>query len=377
MSQTHLQFREQVNQGSYYTPPEIVELAWQMIRPTLDTDTVIVDTACGYGDFLKNHPQAIAQAIGCDIDSTAIAVARESNANARFFESNALDNVSRDKFGIPSESPLIAVGNPPYNDRTSFIRRGIKGETFKIDADLASRDLGTSFLRAYDKLRADRVCVLHPLSYLIKPTNFRALKGFAANYKLINGLLISSTTFKESEKLTPFPIVIAFYQRDAFGMTHDAIQSFRFNVHGGGSFCYNDFDYITNYIRKYPHKGDTETEDSLFFWTLRDINALRRNRTFVPNRSRNTICIDKRKLADYVYVDVFKRNLHRLPFYFGNSDVMIDRALFQRFKTYFISSAIHHHAFLKEHFPVQPLEQEAAESGIDTYFRELLGEHHT
>lgn len=206
MSQRHLQFQDRVNLGSYYAPPEIVNLAWQMINPHLDPRTTIIDTACGYGDFLKNHRQSI----GCDIDRTAISIAKKNNDKAQFFQANALYNVSREKFGISPQSKLIVVGNPPYNDKTSLIRRKIKSESFDIDEDLTSRDIGISFLRSYDKLQADLVCVLHPLSYLIKPTNFKSLKGFAANYKLVAGQLISSSTFRESAKLTPSQSLLPF-----------------------------------------------------------------------------------------------------------------------------------------------------------------------
>ncbi len=373
MSQRHLQFQDRVNLGSYYTPPEIVNLAWQMINPHLDSRTTIIDTACGYGDFLKNHRQSI----GYDIDGTAISIAKRNNDNTQFFQGNALHNVSRGKFGISPQSKLIVVGNPPYNDKTSLIRRKIKSELYDIDEDLTSRDLGISFLRSYDKLQADLVCVLHPLSYLIKPTNFKSLKGFAANYKLVAGQLISSSTFRESAKLTPFPIVIAFYRRDQRGMEYDFIRSFRFDVHGGGCFCLSDFDYITNYISKYPSKRHQPIpDDSLFFWTMRDINALKRNRTFVKNYSNNTIVVDKRKLSYYAYVDVFKRNLYRLPFYFGNCDVPIDDKLFRQYKHYFISDTVRHHPFLEKPFQINPIEKEQAKTEIDRYFKLLLGKHH-
>ncbi|MXY26869.1 N-6 DNA methylase, partial [Candidatus Poribacteria bacterium] len=186
MSQAHLGYDSRVNLGSYYTPTEIVNTAWETIAPYVHSQTTVIDTACGYGDFLKNCGQALT--IGSDIDETAIDVAREnSNTVVRFFQTNALSNVSRVKFGIPEQSHLIVVGNPPYNDRTSLIRHSIKSVNFDIDEDIASRDLGISFLRSYNKLEADLICVLHPLSYLIKPTNFRLLKEFTANYKLIDG----------------------------------------------------------------------------------------------------------------------------------------------------------------------------------------------
>ena len=307
MSQAHLAYENSVNLGSYYTPTEIVNVAWEIIAPYVHSQTTVIDTACGYGDFLRNCGQALT--IGCDIDETAIDVARENNDKVRFFQTNALCNVSRAKFGIPEGSHLIAVGNPPYNDRTSLIRRRIKRVNFDIDADIASRDLGISFLRSYSKLDADLICVLHPLSYLIKPTNFRLLREFTANYRLIEGRLISSWEFPESVKHTPFPIVLALYQRDTQGMAYSAIRSFRFRVAGPSDFCLDDFDYIVGYIDKYPKKQhqprpaapqfSSENEDSLFFWTMRDINALKRNRTFVESYSANTIVIDKRKLDYY------------------------------------------------------------------------------
>ncbi len=383
MSQAHLGYDSRVNLGSYYTPAEIVNVAWEVIAPYVHSQTTIIDTACGYGDFLRNCGQALT--IGSDIDETAIEVAREnSDTVVRFFQTNALCDVSRTKFGIPQQSHLVVVGNPPYNDRTSLIRHSIKSVDFDIDEDITSRDLGISFLRSYNKLEADLICVLHPLSYLIKPTNFRLLKEFTKNYRLIDGLLISSGEFPESAKHTPFPIVLALYQRDAQGMTYSFIRSFRFRVTGKSDFGLNDFDYIAGYVDKYPKKkrqpleGDiylSENDDSLFFWTMRDINALKRNRTFVESYSTNTIVIDKQKLDYYAYVDVFKRNLYRLPFYFGNCDVLIDDNLFRQYKPYFISDTVRHHPFLKKHFQIKPIGKQQVASELDAYFKLLLGEH--
>ena len=377
MSQAHLDYEDRVNLGSYYTPQRFVQLAWELIEPNIDANTTVIDSACGYGDFLKDFGQS--DTIGCDIDEDAIDVAKKNTDNVLFFRKNALNKVSREKFGIPQHSTnLIVVGNPPYNDRTSLIRHKIKQVEFEVDEDIASRDLGISFLRSYNKLRANFICVLHPLSYLIKQTNFRHLKEFTANYKLIDGILISSGEFPESAKHTAFPIIIAFYKRDTNGMDYDFIRSFQFRTEGGTRFCLSDFDYITSYIKKYPSKQHKPTsDDSLFFWTMRDINALKRNRTFVTNYSSNTIVIDKAKLEYYAYVDVFKRNIQRLPFYFGNCDVPIDDELFKKHKDCFISDAIRHHPYLEKHFHIdEPIEKERVETEIETYFRLLLDLHH-
>lgn len=378
MSQRHLEYEDRVNLGSYYTPPKFVEQAWELIEPYVNSQTTVIDSACGYGDFLKNYGQSLT--IGCDIDETAIDIAKKNTDKVRFFQKNSLCNVSREKFGIPQQCErLIVVGNPPYNDKTSLIRQRIKRVDFDIDEDLTSRDLGISFLRSYNKLQADFICVLHPLSYLIKPANFKLLKGFAANYKLVDGLLISSCEFLESSKRTPFPIILAFYQRDAMGMEYNYIHSFSFRVENGLYFSLNNFDYIPNYISKYPSKQQHPIpDDSLFFWTMRDINALNRNRTFVKTYSSHTIVIEKNKLDYYAYVDVFKRNLYRLPFYFGNCDVPIDNELFTQYKKYFISDTIRNHPFLQKHFQIDPIEKEEVNSKLDQYFKLLLGvgKHH-
>ena len=51
MSQAHLAYESRVNLGSYYTPPEIVGTAWEMIAPYVRSQTAVIGSACGYGDF--------------------------------------------------------------------------------------------------------------------------------------------------------------------------------------------------------------------------------------------------------------------------------------------------------------------------------------
>ena len=375
ISQQHLKYEDMVNQGGYYTPPDCVKIVWEMINPYINSNTIIMDSACGYGNFLQNPCQS--KMIGSDLDETAIALARKNNKKVQFFQTNSLQDLHRSKFGISSKSHLIVIGNPPYNDRTSIIRHKIKDVSFPIDPDLARRDLGVSFLLSYDKLQADWICVLHPLSYLIKSTNFKLLKNFTLNYRLIDGLLISSHEFPESSKFTSFPIVIALYRRDPIGMEYEFIRSFRFRTRSEDSFCLSDFDYIPRYITKYPSKKKRalKDQDPLFFWTIRDINALKRNQTFVEKQSSNTILIDKKKLVYYVYVDVFKRNTHKLPFYFGNCDVMINDESFKHYQPYFIRDAINHHPFLEKHIQVNNVSEAETKDKIDRYFSSLFGGH--
>jgi hypothetical protein len=65
-------------------------------------------------------------------------------------------------------------------------------------------------------------------------------------------------------------------------MNYDYILNYNFKINNEKSFKLNEFDYIDNYISKYPNKFNNKIdENSLLFWTMRDINALKRNRTFV------------------------------------------------------------------------------------------------
>lgn len=82
-----------------------------------------------------------------------------------------------------------------------------------MDTDVQTRDLGMSFLLSYNKLNADCVCVLHPLSYLIKRSNFKLLSNFSKNYKLIDGVIISSGAFSDNSKSIQFPILIGLYRK--------------------------------------------------------------------------------------------------------------------------------------------------------------------
>ena len=59
MRQKHLEYKDRVNLGSYYTPSGCVNLVWRMIGPYVDFDTVVIDSACGYGNFLKDVHQQI------------------------------------------------------------------------------------------------------------------------------------------------------------------------------------------------------------------------------------------------------------------------------------------------------------------------------
>ena len=99
----------------------------------------------------------------------------------------------------------------------------------QIDSALQHRDIGISFLRSYERLKADFICVLHPLSYLIKKANFSALKDFAKAYRLVDSTIISSQIFCKDSK-GHFPIIIALYKKDNKGMDYEYICNFKFKT---------------------------------------------------------------------------------------------------------------------------------------------------
>jgi Methyltransferase small domain len=376
INQKHLNYIDTVNFGSYYTPEIIVDLAYSILQknvPNIEEFTIL-DSSCGYGSFLakKNIAKKL---IGADIDEKAISEAKKRIDDVNFIYQNSLVNVFRKNMAIEDNEKLIAIGNPPYNDTTSIIRNSIKDASVqdRIDSDLKTRDLGMSFLLSYNKLQADYVCVLHPLSYLIKKSNFALLSKFAENYKLIDEVIISSHEFSDTSRGMAFPILIALYKRDQDGMTYNYIQDYQFKVKDDGLFRLKDFDTIVNYVQKYPNKKYLNTYDKPVakFWTLRDINALKRNQTFIDSDTYNTVYILMEKLPYYCYIDVFKQYADKMPYFIGNCDVIIDNKKFNEIKECFIAQSIRTNSVLKNRFKFREIPD--AKLKIDNYFKELLG----
>lgn len=375
-NQKHLNHIDAVNLGSYYTPNIIVDLAYSILQTNIRDikDFSIIDSSCGYGSFLSKKNIA-KRLVGADIDQKAISEAKKIVGEVDFTCQNSLLNVNRSSLKIKDDEKIIAIGNPPYNDTTSIIRNSIKDASIqdKIDTDIKTRDLGMSFLLSYDKLKADYVCVLHPLSYLIKKANFALLSKFAKNYKLIDGIIISSHEFSDTSRGMAFPILIALYKRDGAGMNYDYIQNYQFKVKDDEFFRLKDFDTIVNYVQKYPNKKFLNKNDKPVakFWTLRDINALKRNRTFINEDTYNTVYVLMEKLPYYCYIDVFKQYSDKMPYFIGNCDVIIDDEKFNKIKECFIDQSIHTNPVLKNKFNFRKIPD--AKIKIDNYFKELLG----
>ncbi len=303
----HLLKSERIKLGGFYTPEKIVDEAHKLISVYKNyPKAVVFDNSAGAGAFIRSDGRTIYKAV--EFDPAAGAFLKSKLPAQNLFIENAILNVSRKKYSIAPSDFLIQIGNPPYNDVTSAYKNGQKGKNI-CDPDLFDRDLGVSFLKSYNKLRSDVVCVLHPLSYLIKPANFKRLRPFSQNYKLKKGLLFSSALFQHVSR-TGFPIALALYERNSKGMTDDYIRGFKFSIlNSSKAFRLSDYASLDSFIRKYPpRKADIPVSNiGVYYHAFRDINSLIRNRGFHAIKGPHSIVVHLEDLYKYAYLFAFKK----------------------------------------------------------------------
>ncbi len=339
----HLAKIERIRLGSYYTPEKIVRLVHKFIQPYLKDkkqDVVLFDSAGGCGAFLfglKDYNYRIA-----DCDSKACSFLKQHFDQHKIFHTNSLKEVNRDKYLIPSSAFLIMVGNPPYNDTTSEFKNGKKGQNI-CDDDLYDRDIGVSFLKSYHKLNADVVCVLHPLSYLIKETNFNRLRAFKENYKLVRGVLFSSGLF-HGTGTGKFPILVSLYEKCSDGMTFDYIKNFSFNIlDSPKTFVLSNFKTTDGYINKYPpRKNDVKKSPiGLYYYSFRDFNSLKKNASFMIKEHPNGIVVTIENFYKYCYLYAFKNLFNPKDMWlYGNLSPLVDIKDVEQNKELYILYAI-------------------------------------
>ncbi len=347
----HLPRNERIQLGSYYTPEKLVKLVHEFIKHYLENrkiKCIIFDSAGGCGAFLfslKNYDYRIA-----DRDLDACKFLKQHFIRHNIFYTNSLKEVSRDKYLIPSSSFLIMIGNPPYNDTTSEFRNGEKGRNI-CDEDLYDRDIGISFLKSYNKLNADVVCILHPLSYLIKETNFNRLGAFKNNYKLLRGTIFSSALF-HGTGTTKFPILVALYEKNKDGMTFDYIKNFRFNIlDSEKTFILSAFNTIDGYINKYPpHKNDVkESPIGLYYYSFRDFNSLKKNAAFMTKKHTNGIVVMLENFYKYAYLYSLKKLFNpEDAWLYGNLSPLVHVEDVERNKKLYVLYAIKTNKVLRE-----------------------------
>jgi hypothetical protein len=374
----HLSYRQKTNLGSFYTPPHIVRLVYDTLARNAPADfaDALLEPACGYGAFFsENFPQSGVRRIGADLDPDALAVARREFPDIPFFHTNALAQITRTKYDIRENERLVVVGNPPYNDVTSHVKNRVKSTPCEIDPAVRTRDLGLSFLLAVAKLNPDYIAVLHPLSYLIKEANFRILRPLLRTHALRDAVVFSSQEFSETSKGCGFPIVAAVYAKDSSGTTYEQIRQRRFRTLEGDTLSLADYDYVCRYITKYPARfpGTGAPAGRLRFFTMRDINALKRSRTFITEDTDNTIYIQPEKLSYYCYVDAFKDIADTLPYYLGNFDVPINHSAFDTLRDDFFTLSIAKHPTIFSTYPQPNLHRlHRAREKVDNYFQQLF-----
>ena len=320
----HLSDTKKSNLGKYYTPKFVVEYMKSMLTPLISRDVTIMDIACGCGAFLEIFSDC--HIMGRDIDTNAIEVLKTLGFS-NIEEDNSLVNIDRSKYGLSETDDLIIVGNPPYNDTTSKNKRfGTKMKSamgIEIDNDVYAKDIGQSFLKAYAKLNPNVICVLHPLAYLIKKTNFNALKSFTEQYKLERGIIFSSKEFPDLKGNTEFPVLIALYYRGS--MTYEDIRKFNFEIFDSDKrFVLGNFETIDalindeSYIRKYPIKRDKmhikKSDIDLYQYNIRDTNSLMSSGNLMclgSTDNLNYVTVDLKDLYKYCYLNMYR-------FYFKN-----------------------------------------------------------
>ena len=339
----HLPKNKKIRLGGYYTPEKLVSRVYSFVQPYLfgnGKKSIIFDSAGGCGAFLSNingNDYRIA-----DCDGEACNFLRQRFDTNKVFNTNSLVDVNRDKYSIPPSSSLIMIGNPPYNDTTSEFRNGEKGKNL-CDDDLHDRDLGVSFLRSYNKLTADIVCVLHPLSYLIKEVNFKRLRDFRENYRLKKAEMFSSAMFSGTG-FGKFPIIVALYERNSSGMDFDYIRGFKFNIlDNDKTFVLSDFQTTDGYINKYPpRKNDVKKSPiGLYYYTFRDFNSLKKNTSFMTKEHPNGVVVTLENFYKYSYLYSLKSLFNpEDPWLYGNLSPLVDVDDVERNKNLYVSYAV-------------------------------------
>lgn len=360
----HLPDIEIIKSGSYYTPKNLVNLVHSLIEPYLKKykqDAIIFDSSGGCGAFLFEMENYNYRAADKDLDACVFLGQHFQNKN--IFQTNSLINVHRKKYSIPESSFLIMIGNPPYNDTTSEFKSGNKGQNI-CDHDLYDRDMGISFLKSYNKLNADIVCVLHPLSYLIKEANFKRLYDFKDNYRLIKGTIFSSSLFRGTGT-AKFPILVSLYKKDKEGMSFEYIKNFKFDIlNEKEKFILSNFKTSDGYINKYPpRKNDVKQSDiGLYYWTFRDFNSLRKNTSFFTKQHYNGIVVTLENFYKYAYLYSLKKLFNpENVWIYGNLSPLIDIDNLEKNKNIYISYAFETNEVFKQ------IDQSIVQRIIDYY----------
>lgn len=90
-------------------------------------------------------------------------------------------------------------------------------------------------------------------------------------------------------------------------MNYEYIKNYTFKTMEGNKFALKNYDSIANYVPKYPDQKDTRRAIA-YFHTLRDINALKRNQTFMLYQNSNSIKVFEDNL-NIMFIYIFLKNI--------------------------------------------------------------------
>lgn len=368
----HLSKEDIVKNGSIFTPQYLVSIVSELLSPYIGENSVIGDFGSGYGAFLQQFKSKGKRCFATEFDEVSYSLLKQEYPNLDIYNENSLVNIKREKYGLDNDDELIIIGNPPYNDVMSQYKKGEKG-ALNCDEDVFARDFGVSFLKAYNKLQAKYVCILHPLAYLIKKNNFSSLNLFAYNYRLIDGVIFSSKCFESIAKTnSEFPVVAALYERNALGMSRDFIDSFEFKIlNSDKTFSLWNIHTIDKIVNKYPKKGE---HNGLQFYTMRDINALMRNATFVEGDIPNGVEVPLCNLYQYGWILYFKNNFkpETNKFLYGNLSPLYPQEISQEFKNLAAYYAFNNNNLVKKYYSIEQLKNEYGQEIKSDLLDEIL-----
>ncbi|MCE8163987.1 MAG: N-6 DNA methylase [Candidatus Moeniiplasma glomeromycotorum] len=74
----HLTYQAKINNGSFYTPSQLVNHVWEFIVPFLTKNIVILDTSAGKGSFFLNRENQNLLLIAGDNDQLAVNYLKEN-----------------------------------------------------------------------------------------------------------------------------------------------------------------------------------------------------------------------------------------------------------------------------------------------------------
>lgn len=279
-----------------------------------------------------------------------------NNSRFKIIHENSLIKINNNKYSIGNE--FLIIGNPPFNDKTSFYKKGQKN--FNItDQKIYNNDIGISFFRLYSFLSPKYVCVVHPLAYLIKKTKFESLKEFKNNYIILKSTIFSSHEFEDlkNKKKTEFPMCVTLFKLDKKGMNYEFIKNFNFNIlNSKNIFCLKNIRTIDGIVNKFPTKIKNS---NIQFYTLRDINALKKNADFLIKPINNSVDVDIENLWQYGWIFYFKKNFNN-NFLSGNLSPLFpnDEIINSNFKKQCVYYAFNNSKTLKMTIDIKKIEND-------------------